>query len=463
MLSLLKGHRLHSRVFLHGLVVLFAVALTFTLLFALLIRPGLERDALVLSKWLGPHLCQALLNPPTLDRREDAVADPSYLAASSYSDRGVLRRSFAKPPLPPLTPEQLMLLRGGGQPLSKIGFSQAVSCADGVGGGYIVFQPSAVPSLPQLAPPFIIVIVFVAFASLPFARSITRPIERVVAITQAFGRGDLSARAETARRDEVGDLARAFNDMAERVERLIRAEQELLANVSHELRTPLARIRVVLETAIENPKRVPLLLAEIGTDLTDLERLVESVMEAMRLEMGTGALSGGQLPARLEATDIRGLVLDAVARFRDAHGERRVVIEATEEVTEAHADARLVRRLLYNLLENACKYSEADSPIRVRIGGDPGVVFVKVADSGIGIEPQDLPHVFEPFFRSDRSRTRATGGTGLGLALVKRIADVHGGHVAIQSQPGRGTTVSFELRRSPPVGATLLRGDAPEP
>jgi signal transduction histidine kinase len=440
-LRFFKGQRLLSRVFLHGLVVLIASALTFAVLSTLLMRPSFDREFSMYGKWMAPQLCQALANATALD-------SPGF-AASSYSDSGALLGTFVRPPIAPLTTDQVARVHLG-QP-TAVGGARAVlgvACPAATGGGYVVFGPPG-PPLPsaRLALLFSLVVLVVALASLPFARSITKPIERVVEITRAFGRGDLAARAETARRDEVGDLALAFNDMAERLERLIRAEKELLANVSHELRTPLARIRVVLETALEKPKLAEGLLAEIATDLTDLEGLVENIMETMRLDMGSGALSGGQLPARIRATDIGALAAEAVVRFRELNRGRLVELECSPEPMEASADARLVRRLLDNLMENASKYSEADSVIRIQVTRSAQNIRVAVTDAGIGIEPQDLPHVFEPFFRSDRSRARATGGVGLGLALAKRIVDVHDGRIAIESQIGQGTTVWFELKR----------------
>jgi signal transduction histidine kinase len=440
-LKFFRGQRLLYRVFLHGLVVLVASAVTFALLSTLLMRPSFDREFSMFGKWMAPELCRALT--------KTTVPDSLEFPASSYSNSGDLRGTFVRPPIPPLSAEQVARLHLGLPPAA--GAARAVVgvlCSPASGGGYIVFGPPG-PTLPslRLALLFLLVILVVALASLPFARSITKPIERVVEVTRAFGRGDLAARAEVARKDEVGDLALAFNDMAQRLECLIRAEKELLANVSHELRTPLARIRVVLETALEKPKLAESLLAEIATDLADLEGLVENVMETMRLDMGTGALSGGQLPARLRPTDIGALAVEAVTRFRELNRERMIEIESALEPLVASADARLMRRLLDNLIENASKYSDAGSAIRIQITGTAKAVRIAVGDDGIGIEPQDLPHVFEPFFRSDRSRARASGGVGLGLALAKRIVDVHNGRIAIESKSGQGTVVWFELKR----------------
>ncbi|HEX2871862.1 MAG TPA: HAMP domain-containing sensor histidine kinase [Polyangiaceae bacterium] len=438
MKKLFSGQRLLSRIFLHGLVVLVASAVTLGLVSALVLRQRPEGHSRSLGKWLVPELCDKL-----------ATAAPEAeqgLAASLYSRQGELKGTLVKPALPALEPEQSRALLAG-QPLS-IGRTHAFTCPAGAGGDYVLIRlgPPPPPNpVTGLALPFLIVIIVVAVASLPFARSISAPIERIVGVTRAFGSGDLAARAEARRRDEVGDLARAFNEMAERLQHSIRAEQELLANVSHELRTPLARIRVVLETAQDSPERSQNLLGEIAKDLVDLERLVENVMEAMRLDLRGSSLSGRQMPARFEATDVAGLTRVATARFCDLNPERSLKFESTDAPSEVEADPRLLRRLLDNLLQNADKYSDRHSPILVRVMAEANGVLVEVTDHGVGIDADDLPHVFEPFFRSDRSRSRGTGGAGLGLALAKRIVELHRGSIEIQSKPGQGTTVQVRL------------------
>jgi signal transduction histidine kinase len=439
-MKLFTGHRLWSRIFLHGLVVLVASAVTLGLVSAFVLRPGSDGPPRSLGKWLVPELCAKL---------ERAAPDVDHgFAATKYSERGQLKGTLLRPALPPLRADQLSELKAG-SPVSA-GRMHAFQCPSSSLGDYVVLWLGPPPPSPVrgLAVPFLIVIIVVALASLPFARSISAPIERIVGVTLAFGRGELTVRAEEHRRDEVGDLARAFNVMAERLQRSIRTEQELLANVSHELRTPLARIRVVLETAQDSPERSQTLLAEIAKDLVDLERLVENVMEAMRLDLRGSSLSGRQLPTRFELTDLAELTRAASARFCDLHPERTVDFESTSDGTQIRADPRLLRRLVDNLLQNADKYSDAQSPIFVRIVASADGIVLEVRDKGIGIDPEDLPHVFEPFFRSDRSRSRGTGGAGLGLALARRIVELHSGAIEIRSELGQGTTV---LVRLPPL------------
>jgi two-component system, OmpR family, sensor kinase len=287
------------------------------------------------------------------------------------------------------------------------------------------------------------VLLALALGSIPLARSIASPVERLTAAARALGAGDLAVRSNVRARGEVGELGRAFDEMAERVEALVRSEKELLANVSHELRTPLARIRVALELAAEGDlERARRFLGEIGADLDELDRLVEDVLSAARLDLAAG---GGRWPIRRAPVDVPAVVAAAAERFRAAWPGRALETEIAPGLRSPSGDAALLRRLLRNLLDNAAKYSEPPAPVAVRARAVDGAVELAVADRGIGIDAADLPNLFTPFFRTDRSRARGSGGVGLGLALARRIAEAHGGTIAVESAPGQGTTVRVRV------------------
>jgi two-component system OmpR family sensor kinase len=289
------------------------------------------------------------------------------------------------------------------------------------------------------------VLLALALASIPLARAISSPLERLGRAVRAFGAGDLAARARLSARGEVGEVAGAFDQMADRIEALLRGEKELLANVSHELRTPLARIRVALDLAAEGDhERARRCLSEIGADLSELERLVEDVLTAARLDLSEGR-EGGPLPLRKERVDARALVALAAERFREAHPERALEVSVEGGLPPIDADPALLRRALENLLDNARKYSDAGEAIALSARADPRGVSVEVRDRGIGLDPADRERIFTPFFRSDRSRARGTGGIGLGLALVKRVVEAHGGSITAESAPGRGTAMRFTV------------------
>jgi signal transduction histidine kinase len=282
-----------------------------------------------------------------------------------------------------------------------------------------------------------------ALAAFPAARALARPMERLTEAARRLGQGDLSARAGLRRADEVGELSAAFDDMASRLQGLVRSERQLLADVSHELRTPLSRIRVALDLAAEGDvARARRYLEEIRIDLEELDRLLGDVLPAARLDQAGGA---GEVPLRLQQVRGREVLDQAVERFRRAHPGRVLRVEADGELPALVADPPMLRRVVDNLLDNAAKYSEAPAPIVLSAARDGDALRVAVRDEGIGVEPQDLPRLFTPFFRTDRSRARGTGGVGLGLALAKRIVEAHGGSIAVESRPGLGTTVEFRV------------------
>ncbi len=313
--------------------------------------------------------------------------------------------------------------------------------------------PGPRPPGPPPPPPFALIVgvilVVVGVSSWLTARSLARPLASLSSTTRAFGRGELDARARMERDDEIGEVARAFDDMADRIAKLLLAERELLANVSHELRTPLARIRVALDLASEaDPKTALESFAEIAQDLAELERIVDDVLASARLALDAGARAAGTatLPIRAERVDPRALVERSIARFRTNHPERPFRVEMAEELPAIDADPVLVRRVIDNLLDNAHKYSDrATGAIAVRARTDGDAIAIEVADEGIGISVDDQARLFEPFFRADRSRTRTTGGLGLGLVLARRVAVAHGGTLVIESELGKGTTARVRL------------------
>lgn len=309
---------------------------------------------------------------------------------------------------------------------------------------YITIPPRPPPLLGARIVPLVLLVV--AVSSTLLAWSLVRPLRRLSKAAEAFGGGDTSARARVVRRDEIGDVARAFDDMADRIAQLLRTEKELIANVSHELRTPLARIRVAVDLATEGDAAVAKeALVDIREDLDELELLVSDVLAMARLEL-TQRGSSAIPPLRLERVDVAELVRIAAARFRSAHPDRELEVDA--EPAPLSADAVLLRRVIDNLLENADKYTEDPSaPVTLRARRRGAAIAIEVTDRGVGIPEADLENVFQPFFRSDRSRTRATGGFGLGLALAKRIVDAHGGELELESS-SNGTTTRVTLQLS---------------
>jgi signal transduction histidine kinase len=304
--------------------------------------------------------------------------------------------------------------------------------------------------------PAVVALLLLGFAlgSVPLARSISKPLSKLSLAASAFGAGELSSRAGLTRSDALGDLSRAFDQMADRIEVLRRSERELLASVSHELRTPLARIRVVLELAADEfPEVAGRYTTEIASDLNELETLLDDIIRAARLD-STAQTSSPYPPLSRAPLGVEGFIKSTVRRFTELHPDRPLTHQITcDAELSLLADKMLLKRALENVLENAHKYSLPDRPIELRAEQASGSssVSIIVQDDGVGIDAEDLPHVFTAFFRGDRSRARKTGGTGLGLTLAQRIVEAHGGTIRLQSQPEHGTTVTISL----PLGAAV--------
>jgi signal transduction histidine kinase len=309
-------------------------------------------------------------------------------------------------------------------------------------------HPKGRPSAqPWLGLPGIFVLVVVGVVSGLTARSLARPLQRLADATRAFGAGRLDVRAGMRRSDEIGEVAKAFDDMADRIAKLLHTERELLANVSHELRTPLARIRVALDLASEaDPRDAVQSLGEIAQDLAELERIVDDVLASARLALDVSAPSAPAILVRAERLDPEALLDKSVARFRSAHPARPVRVQIAREMPEIMADGVLIRRVVDNLLDNADKYTEdPKESIALEARTDGDCILIEVQDRGIGIDKADLDRLFEPFFRADRSRTRATGGLGLGLALARRVVDAHKGSISFTSELGAGTVARVRI------------------
>ncbi len=303
-----------------------------------------------------------------------------------------------------------------------------------------------------------IVLVVVALATRPLARRLSRPLERLTAAARQLGGGDLAARAPApagrarwwrrrhAAADEIAELTRAFNEMAERVERLVRGQKELLANVSHELRSPLARLRMAL-ALLPREGATEARLADAERDLAELDRLIDDVLATARLE-ATG------LPTRLAEVDV-GALLDGLverARHDPAVAGRTVRVGEGPRLTLV-ADEALLRRALWNLIDNAAKYGAPPITLTAASAGEQ--VRLSVADEGPGIPAEARERVLDPFYRLDAARTpgaTAPAGVGLGLTFARRVAEVHGGAITVAAADGtRGCRVTIAL----PVGDAL--------
>ncbi|SDE23144.1 sensor histidine kinase [Nocardioides lianchengensis] len=272
------------------------------------------------------------------------------------------------------------------------------------------------------------------------AGSVVRPLRRMAAVAQRAGDGDLGARVPARRPDEVGEVAQAFNRMAERRQQLEEARRRLVGDVSHELRTPLANVRGWLEAAqdglVEPDDR---LLASLHEETLHLQRLVDDLHDLALGDAGELRLE----PAPVDLALFLAQVAEAFGGAAEAAGIELDV--AAEPGSGVRADPVRLRQAVGNLVANALRHTPRGG--RVTLAGSSGRI--AVSDTGEGIPADELPHVFERFRRVDPSRSRATGGSGLGLAIVRQITEAHGGAVEVTSTVGRGTTVALTLPGEP--------------
>lgn len=432
--------RLLFRVILNGIILLVISAGAFLGLGSILLGGQARQAERTMTDWLGAVACDAYAKAPS------KAAFQSYpFRVAIYSSDGAQLASSLGSLGSPTSGELARAAEGKRAHLAANG-NALRACSDGSGRYVSVGGPLQRPALQGLFVSVAAIVLMVALGSIPLARSLVKPLRELVATVARFGEGDLAARARLKRVDEIGELAATFNAMAAKLEARLLAEKEMLANISHELRTPLARVRVVLEMAKDDPARAASLLGEVSRDLAELEHLTNDVLATMQLDFEDNDAGGARgLRLHLADVDLSGLLRHAIARAAEAHPEREFVLEAPETLPAVRADPALLRRLFDNLIENAQKYSTGAVLVHARDEG--GTRVVQVEDSGIGIERADLERIFEPFFRTDRSRRRTTGGTGLGLALCRRIAELHGGSIAAESGDGK-TTVTVRLLRN---------------
>ncbi len=272
-------------------------------------------------------------------------------------------------------------------------------------------------------------------------RQITSPLRALSQSAQAIADGDLGRRLEIQSEDEIGRVARSFNQMAESLAKSDVQRRNMIADIAHELRTPLTVIQGNLEALMDGVYELtPENVAAIHKQSVVLSRLVADLRDLALAE-------AGQLRLELKAVTLGDLITQVSEGLDVQASERNVQLklEITENLPKVQADEQRVEQVLFNLMSNALRHTPAGGTITTSAEPGDGHVLVSVRDTGKGISPEDLPHVFERFYRADRSRARSTGGSGLGLTIAKQIVEAHGGQIWAQSWLGAGSTFSFSL------------------
>ncbi len=288
--------------------------------------------------------------------------------------------------------------------------------------------------------------------SLLFVRRFTRPLVSLTEAAAKMKQGEYTQRVTPPNpHDELGRLAQTFNEMAGRIEadvselrRQDRVRRDLVANIAHDLATPLTAIQgfseALADDIIADPQTRQETAQRIGREVQRLKRMVADIRQVSSLE-------ANQVQLDLAPLDLHDLVEETLAVIAPEYEQQhiRVSNEIDPTMLPVLVDGDRITQVLLNLLDNARRHTPAGGSIHVGASAQGQQLLTWISDTGTGIDPADLPHIFERFYRADHSRTTSTGGSGLGLAIVKAIITAHGGNVWAESEPGKGTKIFFTL------------------
>lgn len=295
---------------------------------------------------------------------------------------------------------------------------------------FILSIPEASVARSVFPPEQLLVLLAVVLLCYLLARYLSSPLRELKAALERFGQGDFSARTGSKRRDEVGDLARTFDRMGERIQNLVAAERRLLLDISHELRSPLARLGVVIELA-RSGENLDAALDRIQKESERLNMLVGGLLQAMRAEVDPASMRTQSVRLdELLADVVNDVSIEASARGCSVklNGDRAVTVTG---------DAELLRRATENVIRNAIRYAPPKTAIDVRLTHDDHRARVQVRDYGPGVPEEALGRIFQPFYRVEGDRNRSSGGVGLGLAIARRAVELHRGTLAAKNaHPG---------------------------
>lgn len=281
---------------------------------------------------------------------------------------------------------------------------------------------------------------FVALAVVwVLARGITSPLREMVSATEAMARGDFSQRVTATSHDEIGTLARAFNQMAAELAETDRVRRDLVANVSHELRTPITALQAVLENLVDgvappDPETLRTMLAQVER----LGRLVQQLLDLSRLESGT-------LPLDRHLFDVEPMLELAIRESRLHTPDVRFEVEMAPREFRFQGDPERLHQVVANLVENAVRHSPPGGVVRVRATAATDGAKLEVVDDGPGIPDAEAARVFERFYRPDSARSSRDGGAGLGLAIARWIVDLHGGDIRVAHNEPHGCRMIVTL------------------
>jgi two-component system, OmpR family, sensor kinase len=327
-----------------------------------------------------------------------------------------------------------LTLRDGATIVATVSIAQSLGSMDAILKGFRAF----------LLLGLIVALAIIAVASVSLARAALGPIDRIARAAREISGEDLAQRLGwKGRDDELGALAQAFDEMLSRLEEAFARERRFIADASHELKTPLtvinANAQMLARWGGRDPKIMGEALATIDAESATMARVINAML--------TLAKTDNPEALTFETVDFTRVVSEVSAALGPAARDKGIALELdvdAEKEALVRGEPGLLRQLVTNLTENAIKFTQTGS-VRLAVQQPDGKVDLLVSDSGPGIAPEALPHVFERFYRADPARSRSVEGTGLGLAVVNNIVRVHGGRITVDSALGRGTTFCVEL------------------
>jgi signal transduction histidine kinase len=279
-----------------------------------------------------------------------------------------------------------------------------------------------------------------AILSVLLMKKVLHPLTDMIGVTRRISSGDYSARVQVSSRDELAQMAVSFNRMAESLQKIEQLRKKMVVDVAHELRTPLTNMRGYLEAlrdGVMSPSKAT--LDSLHEEVLRLAKLVEDLLQLTRADAAKTSLNPQEISLRKELTK-------SLDRFQPQFHEKKIHVETTfpADFDRIKADPEKLSQVLGNLLQNACQYTLPGGTVRIIVEPGSGSVKFVFSNPGEGIDPEDLPYIFERFYRSEKSRSREHGGAGIGLAIVKELIEAHGGQVGAESSPGQ-THVWFSL------------------
>ncbi len=444
---------LFRRIYFYSLALIFVIVLTIVSTTAVLNRMGedsiIHGSARTLARLLTLHIQRSQSNPEQLESFLQDLHTATNLSFSIFDARGK-RLAFSgnhaqaeidTSDLP--DPHTYRFYR-------RTSFSNLTLALllNNKNTDYVVITWDSAGNRRRFLVLFTLVMLILALMPLVPARALAKPLSIISSTAARIGSGELSARTNLVRSDEIGLLARSVDRMAERLESVLRGEKELLANVSHEIRTPLARIHVLLELADEDQDRLQSAqghLSQLREDIIELENLLDDVLTIARLDLGISEDPSSVLLRHAHKFNPWEIFEQIANRFNRLYPENHLQLDIATDIPDIFGSPVMIKRLLNNLIDNAVKYSPEKSSVRLTAEIKEKILVVKVMDHGTGIAESELERIFEPFHRTSDARSGGKGGIGIGLTLCKRIVLAHKGKIYAESSYDKGTVITALL------------------